>query len=1171
MCSMKYMKLKSLIFFGLISLTGFAQDASVDLPNFTPPSPEASAMTKYGDIPVTEHTGMVNSSIPIYNYRSGNLELPISINYSGTGVKVDDLSTWTGINWVLNAGGVITRTIKDRPDESSGTTRVFLDDTETTNYFTNLINGSSNASYLYSLIGDSNVYDTEVDIFNISMPGYSGSFYLDENFNPILIKNDNPIKIELANDFLNSKTIIITASDGVKFTFGGFGGTEDTELRYISGGALQTVNFQGTTAFYLKQIEHPLNGIIYLEYSNDMQFYNVQLTKEQSKNSIPQWLNTDNNQMSCCSNNPYSSVSTSINTTIVANRVYEPKFLSRIYNNLSNEEVVFNSKNVDNANFKKVLQRIKIIRANDSIKTVDFEYTDFEENESSNPNGYSDVTKRFFLTKVIFDKYNNINYNSSNGRRNEVFTFEYNYYNQLPSRFSYAQDQLGFYNGKNLNTSLIPDNPNFNPNNYNNFADRTSNFNYAFCGTLKKIIYPTGGYSLFEYESPKAKKRVTETISLSTYRNQSGLVDTSDLYDGVPKISDGVDTDGDGVFDTYSTIFGNPMLEDETINISVSASAYLSNNYPTFFPNQEKVTLKFTDLSTNISIDKIISFTQPGGPNNEGYINKTNNYAFNLEAGKLYKVELFIQDTSTEETLGTEVPMLATATFSYFKEYETVDRPGIRIKRISNYSDESSPSNIKRYYYSPIDNIVQNVDLLPDETIYYKITNSVKNFICQSQFNGENCYSPIPLTEFVLAYNTLHSNSIDNYFNILGSGVYDKVSISYGGDNFENGGVEKTFYYNDGLSILEKICQPIFGQPVYEIVTNSNGVVFPSELTGEILKEKTYINKNNALSKITEKAYTYDFNQLTHINNLQGSLKYPILQFPSGTAINNCLSNYFIGHFRTNSYRKELLSINSIEYIDPVPLGVQDESIYKKIVSIQNYQYGNLRGLPTVITSSSSESGINNITKNFYVTDNLSGLGLSSGQVNLLSILANKNIVNKPIQTEQFQNTEKLSTIRTVYKNISTNSNFYKIVPDIIESSKENQTLEKRVRFLEYDGFGRPTLVSLENGAKTKYYYNVRGQVVMKIENYIAPVGTGTSFTGEDVESSTSPCNYQTMFPASLVTVFEYDLVNNQIVKIIDSNCIETNYEYDELNRLIYIKDNEGNIMQEFDSSFKRY
>ena len=41
--------------------------------------PTAFELTKYGDIPIDESRGKVNASIPLYNYNSGKLSLPITL------------------------------------------------------------------------------------------------------------------------------------------------------------------------------------------------------------------------------------------------------------------------------------------------------------------------------------------------------------------------------------------------------------------------------------------------------------------------------------------------------------------------------------------------------------------------------------------------------------------------------------------------------------------------------------------------------------------------------------------------------------------------------------------------------------------------------------------------------------------------------------------------------------------------------------------------------------------------------------------------------------------------------------------------------------------------------------------------------------------------------------
>lgn len=1156
------MKIKLLIIIGLVSFLGYSQD-DYQLPNFTPPSPEASAMTKYGDVQINENTGMVSQTIPLYTYKAGNLELPISINYTGAGVKVDELPTWTGIKWTLNAGGVITRTVKDLPDELAGGNRVIISDIESQEYST-LINGTSETQYVYSIIGASNPKDTEVDIFTFNFLNYNGSFYLNENFEGVLLKNNSPLKIETVYPFTSSKQIIITTPDGVRYVFGGQSATEDTELRYISSGSLQTVNSQGTTSFYLKKIEHPINGEILFDYIND-NLSNIQLSKEQSKNAQKLWYPGFDEIIECCGNVP--NINTTVETTTITNRIYNQKFLSRIYSFNTNQEIHFNSISIDNANFKRELKSIEVLSETFNLKTIHFDYIKPQSSIVVN-GGYTDKTKRFFLDRITFDLEKGNNLNGQNNRLNEVYEFKYNIPSALPDRFSYAQDYLGYYNGKINNPNLLPYNDIFSSNPNSNYADRDPVFEYASSGVLTDIYYPTGGHTNFEYEAPKVKERVTERINLYTYRNQQNKIPNSFLYDGVPKI--GEDEEGNNI-----VIFGDQMLEDEIININLTAKAELSNLYPTFFPEQEKVTLKITDLSNNNVTTNIMTFITPSGPTNSGVITQSNNYNFNVFAGRKYKVELFIEDTN--EVAGTEVPMEAFITFNFFKGYRAINGAGIRVKKTTDFINNSEVSNIKRYYYSDINNINPSPSELDYPVRYFKITKHVNNFICIS---NESCELGSQGTnEFFVKNFRLHSGSFENYFSKNDLGIYEKVTISSGGDNFESGGVEKTFYYFDDVFPFKTNTEIIFGQNDYDSSVSDPILSFPSVLNGQLKNEKVFKSQIGVISKIQEKSFDYYFSAVNSINNIFGNYQYNLLSYPLGSSISNCLSNYYVGIYKVYSYKSEIKSQVSTDYIDPVPLGVTDESAYKKVVTTQNYEYGALRGLPTKITTTTSQSGVINEVRNFYVnqaTNPNYHTGLTVDQIQAVIDLNAQNIVSNPILVQQFKNNEKLGTKKTLYKNIGTNPSFPKIVPDIIQSGKGEETdnpLENRVRFLEYDGFGRPTLVSLENGTKTKYYYNGRNQVVMKIENFIAGSGSGGTITADDVvlQSSTDPCVYNTQFSTGIVTVYVYDSATNLLTKIIDTNCIETTYEYDALHRLKFIKDNDGNIIQEFDTSFKRY
>lgn len=57
-------------------------------------------------------TGIFHYKIPLFTLGSGDFQLPISLNYSSKGVKYEDACGLIGYNWLLNTGGVVTRTIR---------------------------------------------------------------------------------------------------------------------------------------------------------------------------------------------------------------------------------------------------------------------------------------------------------------------------------------------------------------------------------------------------------------------------------------------------------------------------------------------------------------------------------------------------------------------------------------------------------------------------------------------------------------------------------------------------------------------------------------------------------------------------------------------------------------------------------------------------------------------------------------------------------------------------------------------------------------------------------------------------------------------------------------------------------------------------------------------------
>ena len=169
-----------------------------------PPSPEASNIAKYADVPVSLFTGKPQINFPLYTLKCGNIELPISLSYYASGIRIEDYPTWAGIGWALNAGGVIARTIRGPVKGIGGNilgqylpiTYPTIDD------FYNLVN-----------LGDGN-HNTQSDIFHYNFGQFQGSFQVKDNA-PILRKHEN-LRIEFPTDL---STITITDPTGNKYYF----------------------------------------------------------------------------------------------------------------------------------------------------------------------------------------------------------------------------------------------------------------------------------------------------------------------------------------------------------------------------------------------------------------------------------------------------------------------------------------------------------------------------------------------------------------------------------------------------------------------------------------------------------------------------------------------------------------------------------------------------------------------------------------------------------------------------------------------------------------------------------------------------------------------------------------------------------------------------------------
>ncbi len=446
-----------------------------------PPSPNASALGKFGDIPVSYYTGIPQINIPIWTFQEGGQKIPISLSYHAGGVKVEEIASNVGQGWALNSGGVITRTVRGMPDDQEQVGWMY-----SPNLPLDLINASSfpNANSI-----NDGLIDAEHDIFTFNFNGTSGKFFIDKtgkiNQIPYTRIRIEPVTglLDIVDSYGNIKEWKLTNTDGTVYIFN----VQEYSKSYVVGSTAQAVFplKPVITSWYLKRIITS-TGVVIANY--EYETYEVRYRQKigEIKYDWAGWGEALHGMQD--QPEPF------MNNEVQLKRISKINLYSGSKANFLYE---------DGDNFRcdyvgdKALRKIEIINSKgDFVKGFNFYFTYNGIPESYNTcqvtgTGFdlSDETKRLML-----DRIQEVNKNNDPAQEH---TFEY--HPIFVSRISRSQDHWGFYNGQ-PNQTLIPPSKRLDdvwlPG-----ADRNAYAEYAVAGVLKKINYPTGGYTAFEYES----------------------------------------------------------------------------------------------------------------------------------------------------------------------------------------------------------------------------------------------------------------------------------------------------------------------------------------------------------------------------------------------------------------------------------------------------------------------------------------------------------------------------------------------------------------------------------------------------------------------------------------------------------------------------------------------
>jgi len=141
-------------------------------------------------ISVNHVTGTPVVTIPLYEIKSGGISVPITLVHSGQGVKADDVEQTAGMNFMLQAGGSISREVRGLPDDyNQGGITGWLHNSNGTSIENFQIANDGNATTIIDETQDINyietnfpvLSDTEPDIFYVSAPGLSCRLVFDKD------------------------------------------------------------------------------------------------------------------------------------------------------------------------------------------------------------------------------------------------------------------------------------------------------------------------------------------------------------------------------------------------------------------------------------------------------------------------------------------------------------------------------------------------------------------------------------------------------------------------------------------------------------------------------------------------------------------------------------------------------------------------------------------------------------------------------------------------------------------------------------------------------------------------------------------------------------------------------------------------------------------------------
>jgi YD repeat-containing protein len=1166
-----YITLLILVCIPKISAQGIEEVIKTDLPTVFPPSPTVAALMKFEETPVNNYTGIPDISIPLFSTGtlSKDINLDISLKYHPGGVSADEKASDVGLGWSLFAGGTISRTVNGLPDEllrfpynpikaqigiyqNLSTLTSFPNRYDEYIYVRDTIgSGVNNAQrdlireYLFES-HEKGKYDHEHDIWQFNFLGHSGSFFIKKNvISGILeVKPLDNYTEKIINVYGNSSNpyeptgFIIYDDKGYKYKFDIIEVT--TTYTHVSKNVaglpiIESISngFIYNSSFHLSEIRDNNDKLIVsLNYSS-------LIAKENAldKSTVHNYADLHELHPEECEEQmnhnlePTNSYTNSRRDTSVKKLdLIEVIGMAKIKfkYGLGRED----SNYYYAADSSYVFKGLTIMRwNNDSIKRIKLEHF------------YSTtIDTRLMLGKVKFQNFQN--------SKEEIYQLEYRLNNNPFGEEYINKDLWGYFK--------IP----------NSVVDFGRDTNPNFCTTelLQKMTLPSGGCVIFDFEPNTFSVSNPDENPLNWDNTSSDKIfevqdlnhnpyfelvvgDTQDVKFTSEVITTETNVFRDYYYRVYKVESGGETLRDD-LNLScINCGTY---NSTFILPQLAEGTYRFRLVSVDTSFDNVLTTATLTAFYK---VRNSNNYEYSFGGGnRIHKIGYFESDVDKGEyqfMMGTPPQKEKIYKYNFFGSPLTSSGALAGPKPIYNYPISKRPClectyqmDTNKYTYD-VTTSYNNVTLIKtagadigyQNVTVYETGNGTTEYIYTSPNDFPFSGPAVPGYPFIMEH--------DDQEPYRGHLLSEKVK-----DESEKILLEKNYEYE------------------YEIHTQRTGfkTMYYNEHTdcpisrryNTYAEYKSYVN-HCAQNMSNNDDYTPVSECPSCDTGPYGEYACIIYIDPDHSIfLDDCPCWCYCGapdafiaslsYFDTYGWAK-LKTKTTKEYF--YPNGGSTSNI---VQTDETYKYNsvNKKIRETAVTNSKGDLLR---TKYFYHSGDAPG---------------HQNRISEIERIETYKDSTLLSTSKIVYDNAFSGNASY--LPKTIQTAKDTQALENRVRYESYDEYGHPLEVQSEKGTPISYIWGYnKSQPIAKIENASnAQIATalGVSLSTVDESDMAAINSLRATLDNAMVTTYTYiPLVG--VSTITDPRGYTTTYEYDSFGRLSTVKDADGKILTENEYNYR--